>query len=111
MTDKPTDRTRDRGMTASSDEGLTRTTGGEGSLGQATGSSGTPGLAEIVDKVIAANPGPVKDYRAGKPTIGFLAGQVMNATHGTNAAEVQAVLRSRLDHAETVGARRSEEAR
>ena len=36
----------------------------------------------IVDEVIADNPKAVADYRAGKPTIGFLVGQVMKATGG-----------------------------
>jgi aspartyl-tRNA(Asn)/glutamyl-tRNA(Gln) amidotransferase subunit B len=55
-------------------------------------------LGPIVDEVIAANPRAVADYRAGKPTIGFLVGQVMKATRGqANAALVQAAVRDRLD--------------
>ncbi|HEX2625830.1 MAG TPA: Asp-tRNA(Asn)/Glu-tRNA(Gln) amidotransferase subunit GatB [Candidatus Limnocylindrales bacterium] len=56
-------------------------------------------LGKIVDEVLAANPGPVADYRAGKAqAIGFLLGQVMKATRGqANAAVAQAALRSRLD--------------
>ena len=39
--------------------------------------------APIVDKVIAANPKPVADYRAGKQeAIKFLVGQVMRETKG-----------------------------
>ena len=45
-----------------------------------------------------ANPKAVADYRAGKPTIGFLVGQVMKATRGqANAALVQAAVRDRLE--------------
>ena len=48
--------------------------------------------------MIAANPGAVADYRAGKPVIGFFVGQVMKATRGqANAAVVQAAVRERLD--------------
>jgi aspartyl-tRNA(Asn)/glutamyl-tRNA(Gln) amidotransferase subunit B len=55
-------------------------------------------LGPIVDAVIAANPGAVADYRAGKPTIGFLVGAVMKATRGqANAALVQAAVRERLE--------------
>ena len=56
-------------------------------------------LGKVVDDVLAANPGPVADYRAGKAAaIGFLVGQVMKATRGqANAAVAQAALRDRLD--------------
>jgi aspartyl-tRNA(Asn)/glutamyl-tRNA(Gln) amidotransferase subunit B len=55
-------------------------------------------LTAIVDDVIAANPGAVADYRAGKPVIGFFVGQVMKATRGqANAAMVQSAVRERLD--------------
>ncbi len=55
-------------------------------------------LTTIVDEVIAANPAAVADYRAGKPVIGFLVGQVMKATRGqANAAMVQSAVRERLD--------------
>jgi aspartyl-tRNA(Asn)/glutamyl-tRNA(Gln) amidotransferase subunit B len=55
-------------------------------------------LGPIVDEVIAANPGAVDDYRAGKgQAIGFLVGQVMKATRGqANAALAQATIRERL---------------
>ncbi len=57
-------------------------------------------LTAVVDDVIAANPGAVADYRAGKPVIGFFVGQVMKATRGqANAAMVQAAVRERLDGA------------
>jgi aspartyl-tRNA(Asn)/glutamyl-tRNA(Gln) amidotransferase subunit B len=40
-------------------------------------------LARIVRDVLAENPGPVADFKAGKPqAIGFLVGQVMKATQG-----------------------------
>ncbi|HET9436108.1 MAG TPA: Asp-tRNA(Asn)/Glu-tRNA(Gln) amidotransferase subunit GatB [Candidatus Limnocylindrales bacterium] len=55
-------------------------------------------LGSAVDEVIAANPGAVADYRAGKPVIGFFVGQVMKATRGqANAAMVQAAVRERLE--------------
>jgi aspartyl-tRNA(Asn)/glutamyl-tRNA(Gln) amidotransferase subunit B len=56
-------------------------------------------LTGTIEEVLAANPGAVADYRAGKPqAIGFLVGQVMKATRGqANAAVVQATLRDRLD--------------
>jgi aspartyl-tRNA(Asn)/glutamyl-tRNA(Gln) amidotransferase subunit B len=55
-------------------------------------------LDEIVARVIVENPKAVADYRAGKPTIGFLVGQVMKATGGqANAGLVQAAVRERLE--------------
>jgi len=58
-------------------------------------------LGAVVDAVIAANPKAVADYRAGKPTIGFLVGQVMKQTRGqANAALVQDAVRARLDAGE-----------
>jgi aspartyl-tRNA(Asn)/glutamyl-tRNA(Gln) amidotransferase subunit B len=57
-------------------------------------------LAAVVDEVIAANPGAVADYRAGKPVVGFFVGQVMKATRGqANAAVVQDAVRARLEEA------------
>jgi aspartyl-tRNA(Asn)/glutamyl-tRNA(Gln) amidotransferase subunit B len=54
-------------------------------------------LAGIVDDVLAANPKAVADFRAGKPTIGFLVGQVMKATGGqANPELVQRAMRERL---------------
>jgi aspartyl-tRNA(Asn)/glutamyl-tRNA(Gln) amidotransferase subunit B len=55
-------------------------------------------VAAAVDEVLAANPGAVADYRAGKAqAVGFLVGQVMKATRGqANAALVGAVVRERL---------------
>jgi aspartyl-tRNA(Asn)/glutamyl-tRNA(Gln) amidotransferase subunit B len=62
-------------------------------------------LASIVDVVLAANPAAVADHRAGKPSLGFLVGQVMKASRGqANAALVQDALRERLGDAGTDGA-------
>jgi aspartyl-tRNA(Asn)/glutamyl-tRNA(Gln) amidotransferase subunit B len=59
--------------------------------------AGAVGVA--VDDVLAANPGAVADYRAGKvQAVGFLVGQVMKATRGqANAAVVQQAVRERLE--------------
>jgi aspartyl-tRNA(Asn)/glutamyl-tRNA(Gln) amidotransferase subunit B len=55
-------------------------------------------LLAHVDAVIAANPGAVGDYRAGKPVVGFFVGQVMKATGGAaDAARVGTLVRERLD--------------
>jgi aspartyl-tRNA(Asn)/glutamyl-tRNA(Gln) amidotransferase subunit B len=56
-------------------------------------------LTAIVDEVIAANPGPVAEYRAGRTkTFGFLVGSVMKASKGkANPAVVSDILRGRLD--------------
>ena len=54
-------------------------------------------LGAVLDRVIAEQPKAVADYRAGKPTIGYLVGQAMKATRGqANAALLQAALRDRL---------------
>ncbi|MDD3857244.1 MAG: Asp-tRNA(Asn)/Glu-tRNA(Gln) amidotransferase GatCAB subunit B, partial [Methanoculleus sp.] len=50
-------------------EGLTRATEGE--------------FTQVVEKVVAANPQAVEDYRAGKKgALNFLVGQVMRETRG-----------------------------
>jgi aspartyl-tRNA(Asn)/glutamyl-tRNA(Gln) amidotransferase subunit B len=56
-------------------------------------------LAAAVDEVLAANPGAIADYRAGKAqAVGFLVGQVMKATRGqANATLVGAAVRERLE--------------
>jgi aspartyl-tRNA(Asn)/glutamyl-tRNA(Gln) amidotransferase subunit B len=55
-------------------------------------------LGTAVDAVLAANPGAVADHHAGKPSLGFLVGQVMKATRGqANAELVGKLLRERLD--------------
>ncbi len=57
-------------------------------------------LGSIIDGVLEAHPGAVADHRAGKPSIGFLVGQVMKASRGqANAALVQEALRARLGDA------------
>lgn len=55
-------------------------------------------LEQIIDEVIAANPGPVEDVRSGKAkAIGFLVGQVMKASKGkANPQRVNELLRSKL---------------
>jgi aspartyl-tRNA(Asn)/glutamyl-tRNA(Gln) amidotransferase subunit B len=56
-------------------------------------------VAAAVDEVLAANPGAIADYRAGKAqAVGFLVGQVMKATRGqANATLVGAAVRERLE--------------
>ena len=58
----------------------------------------TGAIEEIVDKVIAANPSQVAEYRAGKDKlIGFFVGQIMKETGGkANPGQVNAILRTRL---------------
>jgi aspartyl-tRNA(Asn)/glutamyl-tRNA(Gln) amidotransferase subunit B len=55
-------------------------------------------IEAVVDDVIAANPGQVAEYRAGKSKlIGFFVGQVMQATKGqANPAQVNQILRDKL---------------
>ncbi len=55
-------------------------------------------LAELVDKIIADNPGPVADFLGGNErTFGFLMGQAMKASKGkANPKLVQEFLRERL---------------
>jgi aspartyl-tRNA(Asn)/glutamyl-tRNA(Gln) amidotransferase subunit B len=69
-------------------------------------------LGPIVEQAIAANPGPVADYRAGKvQAIGFLVGQVMKATRGqANAGLAAAEIRERLGEPDEAAARESEQA-
>ena len=59
----------------------------------------TGALEAIVDEVIAANPGNVEQYRAGKDkAFNALVGQVMKASRGkANPQQVNALLKSRLD--------------
>jgi aspartyl-tRNA(Asn)/glutamyl-tRNA(Gln) amidotransferase subunit B len=58
----------------------------------------TAALEAIVDGVIAANPDPVAQYRAGKTqTFGFLVGQVMKASKGkANPAIAGEILKARI---------------
>ncbi|HYM15338.1 MAG TPA: Asp-tRNA(Asn)/Glu-tRNA(Gln) amidotransferase subunit GatB [Dehalococcoidia bacterium] len=60
--------------------------------------SGTDEIAGIVDSVIAANPKPVEDYRAGKQeALKFLVGQAMRQTRGrANPASLTEILRTKL---------------
>ena len=55
-------------------------------------------IEAAVDKVIAANPGQVADYKAGKDKlIGFFVGQVMKETKGqANPGQVNQVLKQKL---------------
>ncbi len=55
-------------------------------------------IEAVVDEVIAAHPGQVAEYRAGKTKlIGFFVGQVMKATGGkANPAAVNELLRGKL---------------
>jgi aspartyl-tRNA(Asn)/glutamyl-tRNA(Gln) amidotransferase subunit B len=57
-------------------------------------------LNDVVAQVIAANPQPVVDYRAGKTAaIGRLVGEVMKATRGrANPGIVGEILRRHLDN-------------
>ncbi len=56
-------------------------------------------LSEAVRAVLAANPDPVAQYRAGRTAaLGFLVGQVMKATGGkANPRKVNELLRDELD--------------
>ncbi len=56
-------------------------------------------LIKAAEEVLAANPGPVEDYRKGKKNaIGFLVGQLMKATRGkANPGLANDILRKLLD--------------
>jgi Asp-tRNAAsn/Glu-tRNAGln amidotransferase B subunit (PET112 homolog) len=56
-------------------------------------------LREIINQVLSANPGPVKQYLDGKvQVLGFLLGQVMKATQGkADPQKAQALLKEALD--------------
>ena len=58
----------------------------------------TSAIDEIVDGVIAANPGQAAEYRAGKDKLlGFFVGQVMKETRGkANPAQVNEAIKRRL---------------
>jgi aspartyl-tRNA(Asn)/glutamyl-tRNA(Gln) amidotransferase subunit B len=60
--------------------------------------SDTTALAEVVERVVGANPGAVTDFRAGKvQAVKFLVGQVMRETRGQAKAEtVQQLLEELL---------------
>jgi aspartyl-tRNA(Asn)/glutamyl-tRNA(Gln) amidotransferase subunit B len=59
----------------------------------------TKAIEAIVDAVIAANPKPVEDYKAGnKKAIGALVGQVMKQSKGkANPGMVNQLLAAKLD--------------
>ena len=61
--------------------------------------SDTGEIEKIIDEVIAANPGQLGQYRAGKDKlIGFFVGQVMKATGGkANPGVVNQLLKPKLD--------------
>jgi aspartyl-tRNA(Asn)/glutamyl-tRNA(Gln) amidotransferase subunit B len=56
-------------------------------------------IEAMVDEVIAANPGQLEQYRAGKTKLmGFFVGQVMKASGGkANPQQVNEILKQRLD--------------
>jgi aspartyl-tRNA(Asn)/glutamyl-tRNA(Gln) amidotransferase subunit B len=56
-------------------------------------------IEKVIDAIIAANPGPVEQYRSGKQgTIGWFVGQVMKETGGrANPKSVNELLRKKLD--------------
>ena len=60
--------------------------------------SDTAALEKLCDQAIAANPGPVADYKAGKvAALNFLKGQVMKLSKGkANPAVVGSILEARL---------------
>ncbi len=61
--------------------------------------SDTGAIEAIIDEVIAANPGQLEQYRAGKDKLlGFFVGQVMKATQGkANPGVVNSLLKPKLD--------------
>lgn len=60
--------------------------------------SDTGAVEKIIDEVLAANPGPVAEYRGGKEaSFNFLVGQVMRAARGkANPAQVNDMLKAKL---------------
>lgn len=61
--------------------------------------SDTGAIEAIIDEIIAANPGQLEQYRAGKDKLlGFFVGQVMKATQGkANPGVVNKLLKPKLD--------------
>jgi aspartyl-tRNA(Asn)/glutamyl-tRNA(Gln) amidotransferase subunit B len=55
-------------------------------------------IEQLIDEVLAANPGPVAEFRAGKEkAFNSLVGQAMKATRGkANPQQVNEILRRRL---------------
>ena len=78
--------------------------GGEGAADEVIEAKGLKQITDssaieaVVDKVIAANPGQVAEYRAGKDKlIGFFVGQVMKETRGqANPGQVNQILKDKL---------------
>jgi aspartyl-tRNA(Asn)/glutamyl-tRNA(Gln) amidotransferase subunit B len=78
--------------------------GGEGTADEVIEARGLKQITDssaieaVVDKVIAANPGQVAEYRAGKDKlIGFFVGQVMKETRGqANPGQVNQILKDKL---------------
>jgi aspartyl-tRNA(Asn)/glutamyl-tRNA(Gln) amidotransferase subunit B len=56
-------------------------------------------IEEIVDRIVADNPGEVEKYKGGKKKLfGFFVGQVMKETRGkANPQVVNEILKKRLD--------------
>ncbi len=78
--------------------------GGEGSADEVIDARGLKQITDssaieaVVDKVIAAHPGQVAEYRSGKDKlIGFFVGQVMKETRGqANPGQVNKILKDKL---------------
>ena len=78
--------------------------GGEGTADEVIEAKGLKQITDssaieaVVDKVIAANPGQVAEYKSGKEKlIGFFVGQVMQATKGqANPGQVNKILKDKL---------------
>ncbi len=58
----------------------------------------TGAIEQIIDGILAANPGQVEEYRGGKEKVfGFFVGQVMKASKGkANPAAVNELLKKKL---------------
>ncbi len=77
---------------------------GEGTADAVIGAKGLQQITDnsaieaVVEQVIAANPGQVAEYKAGKDKlIGFFVGQVMQATKGqANPGQVNQILKDKL---------------
>lgn len=77
---------------------------GEGSADEIIDAKGlkqitdTGAIESVIDEIIAANPGQVEQFRAGKgKVLGFFVGQVMKATQGkANPAQVNQLLADKL---------------
>jgi Asp-tRNA(Asn)/Glu-tRNA(Gln) amidotransferase B subunit len=80
---------------------LSRTTQDAQTAAQRLGlvqSSDTAAIDAAIDAVLAQNPKPVQDYKAGKQAaMGALVGLVMKSTRGLNPKLVQERLKTRLD--------------